>query len=52
MTVEADGFTRFEETSQGDRAYLILQPEQKPRVLEALVQLSSQPPGRVEGPRP
>ena len=30
--------------SQGTHAYLILRPEQQPRVLEALVQLSSQPP--------
>ena len=52
VTVEADGFTRFEETSQGNHSYLILRPEQKPRVLEALVQLSSQPPCRVEGSRP
>ena len=29
--------------------YLVLQPEQKPRVLEALVQLSSQPPRAIEG---
>jgi hypothetical protein len=52
VTVEADGFTRFEDDSQGHHAYLVLRPEQKPRVLEALVQLSSQPPCRVEGPRP
>ena len=52
VTVEADGFTRFEESSQGNHTYLILRPEQKPRVLEALVQLSSQPPSRVEGSRP
>jgi hypothetical protein len=52
VTVEADGFTRFEEASDGNHAYLVLRPEQKPRVLEALVQLSSQPPCRVEGPRP
>ena len=30
-------------------AYLILRPEQKPRVLEALVQLSSQPPRPSRG---
>ena len=36
-------------SSQGNHRYLILRPEQKPRVLEALVQLSSQPPVRVEG---
>ena len=50
VTVESDGSTRFEENSQGSHAYLILRPEQKPRVLEALVQLSSQPPrlGSIE----
>jgi purine nucleosidase len=52
VTVAADGFSRFEETASGKYAYLILRPEQKPRVLEALVQLSSQPPRRVEGPQP
>jgi purine nucleosidase len=49
VTVESDGFTKFKETSQGNHRYLILRPEQKPRVLEALVQLSSQPPCRTEG---
>ncbi len=44
VTVDAGGATKFEEDSQGSRSYLILRPEQKPRVLEALVQLSSQPP--------
>jgi purine nucleosidase len=44
VTVDAGGATRFEENSQGSCSYLILRPEQKPRVLEALVQLSSQPP--------
>lgn len=52
VTVAADGFSRFEETANGNHAYLILRPGQKPRVLEALVQLSSQPAGRVEGPQP
>jgi len=52
VTVEADGFTRFAEDSRGNHAYLVLEPERRPRVLEALVQLSSQPPCRVEGPRP
>ena len=51
VTVEADGFTRFTETPQGNHRYLILRPEQKPRVLEALVQLSSQPPCRSERPQ-
>jgi purine nucleosidase len=44
VTVEPDGFTRFDEDPQGKHRYLILRPEQKPRALEALVQLSSQPP--------
>jgi hypothetical protein len=44
VTVEADGFTKFSEAPQGHHRYLILRSEQKPRVLEALVQLSSQPP--------
>jgi hypothetical protein len=48
VTVEADGFTRFIESSQGSHRYLLLKPEQKPRVLEALVQLSSQPPQTIE----
>jgi hypothetical protein len=52
VTVEADGFTRFEGDSRGNHSYLILKPEHRPRVLEALVQLSSQPPCRVEGARP
>ena len=48
VTVEPDGFTRFTATPRGNHRYLILKPEQKPRVLEALVQLSSQPPCRKE----
>ena len=48
VTVESDGFTKFKETSQGNHRYLILRPEQKPRVLEALVQLSSQPPNGID----
>jgi hypothetical protein len=52
VTVEPDGFTRFEEKPNGNHAYLILRPEQKPRVLEALVQLSSQPPSRTDGTKP
>ncbi|MFI5459113.1 MAG: nucleoside hydrolase [Isosphaerales bacterium] len=51
VTVERDGFTRFAQTAEGTRRHLILRPEQKPRVLEALVQLSSQPPSRIEGDR-
>ncbi len=48
VTVEADGFTRFAESPQGSHRYLVLRPDQKPRVLEALVQLSSQPPQSTE----
>jgi hypothetical protein len=44
VTIAADGSCRFHEDPSGRHNYLILQPEQKPRVLEALVQLSSQPP--------
>jgi hypothetical protein len=43
-TINKDGSCRFEENPLGSQAYLILRPEQQPRVLEALVQLSSQPP--------
>ena len=51
-TINKDGSCRFEATSQGSHAYLILRPEQQPRVLEALVQLSSQPPQSPERSRP
>jgi purine nucleosidase len=44
VTVESDGFTRFDDNPNGKHRYLILRPEQEPRVLEALVQLCSQPP--------
>lgn len=52
IAFEEDGHTRFKASSGGSHRYLILRPEQKPRVLEALVQLSSQPPCRAEGLRP
>ena len=48
VTVEPDGFTRFDASPDGKHRYLVLTPDQKPRVLEALVQLSSQPPCRVQ----
>ncbi len=48
VTVEADGFTRFDESREGSHRYLVLRPDQKLRVLEALVQLSSQPPQSIE----
>jgi hypothetical protein len=46
VTVEPDGFTRFNGNAQGKHRYLIVRPEQKARALEAFVQLSSQPPNR------
>jgi purine nucleosidase len=51
-TIEKDGSCRFVKLPDGMHTYLILRPEQKLRVLEALVQLSSQPPPSVEKPRP
>ena len=49
VTVEADGFTKFGPKINGPHRYLILDPGQKLRVLEALVQLSSQPPCPMAG---
>lgn len=46
VTVEKNGATRFDRGDGGRDRYLILRPEQKARVLEALVQLASQPPVR------
>ena len=48
VTVERDGRTRFDESATGQHRYLILRPEQKARALEAMVQLSSQPPCPVD----
>ncbi|HET6422189.1 MAG TPA: nucleoside hydrolase [Planctomycetaceae bacterium] len=44
VTVEDDGFTSFKPDEAGKHRYLTLSAEQRPRVLEALVQLSSEPP--------
>lgn len=44
VTVEQDGYTRFAASPNGRDRFLILSHEQAPRVREALVQLSSQPP--------
>jgi hypothetical protein len=52
VTIEDDGSVRFVESPEGRHRYLILRPEQKPRVLEALVQLSSQPPVRSAAQMP
>lgn len=43
VTVEDDGFTRFEVQPNGKHRYLIATPNQIIRAKEALVQLSSQP---------
>ncbi len=43
VTVEQDGFTRFDPGSDGPHRYLTLTADQVQRVTEALVQLSSQP---------
>ncbi len=48
VTVEKDGFSQFAAEPNGRDRYLILRPEQAPRILEALVQLSSQPPDKCE----
>jgi purine nucleosidase len=44
VTVAANGHTQFAPDANGRHRYLVLRPEQKSRVLEALVQLASQPP--------
>lgn len=44
VTVEEDGFTTFTASETGRHRYLTLTNDQKVRVIEALVQLSSQPP--------
>ena len=44
VIIAEDGSGHFQEDVSGRHKYLILRPEQKLRVLEALVQLCSQPP--------
>jgi hypothetical protein len=44
VTVEEDGFTRFEPAPEGRDRYLLLREAQVVRVKEALAQLASQPP--------
>jgi purine nucleosidase len=46
VVVEADGFTKFLPSAEGQHRFLKLSEQQRPRVLEALVQLSSQPPSK------
>lgn len=53
VTIEKDGYCRYAPAADGRSRYLILPDEaRKARVLEALVQLSSQPPDCREGARP
>lgn len=47
VVVEADGRTRFTAADGGRDRYLVLPAEKRARVLESLVQLSSQPPAHV-----
>lgn len=44
VTVEKDGLTTFQKSADGQQRYLKLTNAQRIRVVEALVQLSSQPP--------
>ncbi|MGE3818512.1 MAG: nucleoside hydrolase [Isosphaeraceae bacterium] len=44
VIVEPDGFTWHSSNPEGRDRHLILRPEQRGRVVEALVQLASQPP--------
>lgn len=44
VTIDDEGFTTFQAVADGRDRCLILRDEQKPQTLEALVQLSSQPP--------
>jgi len=53
VTIEPDGHSKFVTDAKGRSRHLILRDDaQKARVVEALVQLSSQPPDRREGGRP
>jgi hypothetical protein len=44
VSIVDDGFTTFKPDENGPHRYLILPPERRERVIEALVQLSSEPP--------
>lgn len=44
VTVEPDGYTKFTADPAGRSRYLVLAPNRRGRVLEALLQLCSQPP--------
>jgi hypothetical protein len=51
VTFQPDGTTHFVADPDGKHRYLILNAEQRSRVIEALVQLSSQPPTRPRSER-
>lgn len=44
VAIEADGFSHFKPDAGGKHRYLIAPPEKRQRILEAIVQLCSQPP--------
>jgi purine nucleosidase len=44
VTIESDGFTRFDHEADGPHRHLVVDDQQIIRVREALVQLASQPP--------
>lgn len=48
VTVNKEGLTQFKAEENGKHRYLTATPEQRARTLEALVQLSSQPPAGVK----
>ena len=49
VTIEADGFTRFDQEANGPHRHLLVDDQQIIRVREALVQLASQPPTQING---
>jgi inosine-uridine nucleoside N-ribohydrolase len=51
VTIQPDGSSQFAADAHGKHRYLVLRPEERSRTLEAMVQLSSQPPGSVAAGR-
>jgi hypothetical protein len=50
VKIEEDGFTRFDAQTGGRDRYLRVNPAQVPRLIEAFVQLASQPPASLSTP--
>ncbi|HQU44519.1 MAG TPA: nucleoside hydrolase [Pirellulales bacterium] len=48
VAVEPDGFTKFTADAAGRHRYLVAPADRRARIVEALVQLCSQPPARSE----